>query len=334
MLKKVLFSLIIALSLISCNNEVDLNDEYQEITIVYGLLNHNDTRHYIKITKAFQADGNVYIAAQDPNKSEFYEAREVWLDEYYEGSYLKTISLDTVRINTKEEGVFYYPTQLVYATSQNVQLSPSNTYYLFIKNKTTGKVIKSNTSLIPDFEILRPSPTLPGNNVISFNSIQQTIEWKSAVNGKLYQVTIRFFYSEDSLGTTVRANHIDLLFPSVRCTKKPGDEKLNTIFANSSFFQNIANHLNLPNPNVIRYVDSIQYIFDVADENFTVYMDVNKPSNNIVQERPAFSNIENGIGIFASRYSKIKKFDGLHSRSMDTLMKGRYTKDLNFKIKP
>lgn len=335
MLKKILYTCVVVLSLISCNNEVDLNDEYQEITIVYGLLNQSDSRHYIKITKAFQADGNVYISAQDPNNSDFYEPREVWLDEYNNsGSFLRSISLDTFRINNKEEGVFYYPSQLVYATSPNIQISASNTYYLFVKNKVTGKVIKSNTNMISDFNITRPAPSQPGNNVISFNSAQQTIEWRGAANGKLYQVSIRFFYSEDSLGTIVKTNHIDLLFPSVRSSTTDGDEKLNTIFATSNFFQNIGNHLAAPNLNVVRYVDSIHYIFDVANENFTVYMDVNKPSNSIVQERPAFTNIENGIGVFASRYSKVVMFNGLQTRSMDSLMKGRYTSDLNFKVKP
>ena len=33
-------------------------------------------------------------------------------------------------------------------------------------------------------------------------------------------------------------------------------------------------------------------------------MEVNDASSSIVQERPEYTNIENGIGIFSSRYNK------------------------------
>jgi hypothetical protein len=59
-------------------------------------------------------------------------------------------------------------------------------------------------------------------------------------------------------------------------------------------------------------------------------MDLNKPSTSLVQERPAYTNIENGIGIFASRTKKIRTFNKLSQKSNDSLITGSYTGHLGF----
>jgi len=46
----------------------------------------------------------------------------------------------------------------------------------------------------------------------------------------------------------------------------------------------------------------VDYIFSVAAEDLNTYMEVSEPSLSIVQERPSFSNIYNGIGLFSSRF--------------------------------
>ena len=75
-------------------------------------------------------------------------------------------------------------------------------------------------------------------------------------------------------------------------------------------------------------------MFAVADEDFTIYMDINGPSNSIVQERPAYSNVSGGVGLFSSRYSKIRYFAGLSVFSQDELISGEYTNHLGFVDRP
>ena len=54
MKKSLLLSLIVSLVLIfpACETDVDVNAEWEEITIVYGLLSQNDQEHYFRINKA------------------------------------------------------------------------------------------------------------------------------------------------------------------------------------------------------------------------------------------------------------------------------------------
>ena len=63
-------------------------------------------------------------------------------------------------------------------------------------------------------------------------------------------------------------------------------------------------------------------------------MDVNAPTTSIVQERPAYSNISNGMGLFSSRYDKIRLFKGLTQKSMDSLIEGSKTYQLGFEYRP
>ena len=41
----------------------------------------------------------------------------------------------------------------------------------------------------------------------------------------------------------------------------------------------------------------------IGAQDLKTYIDVNQPFSGIVQERPVFSNIDNGVGLFSSRYT-------------------------------
>jgi hypothetical protein len=83
-------------------------------------------------------------------------------------------------------------------------------------------------------------------------------------------------------------------------------------------------------PSVTRAVRKIMYVFTVGSDDLNTYMEVTEPSTTIVQERPTFSNIENGIGLFASR---TKRFVGpfrLGQETVDNIRTNPLTKDLGF----
>ncbi len=59
-------------------------------------------------------------------------------------------------------------------------------------------------------------------------------------------------------------------------------------------------------------------------------MEVTEPSLSLVQERPAYSNINNGIGIFSARYIKSNNDMEISSPTKAELKVNQYTKDLGF----
>lgn len=325
--------LIITIFITSCNNEVDINTDASDISIVYGLLDQSRSRHYIKLTKAFLIDGNVYTGAGDPSLSN-YDPTDVqmYIDEYNSSSYIRSIPLDTFLVTDKDSGDFYFPNQIVYGTPENTQLSSNYRYELYIKIKSLDKEIKASTSLIKDFSIIRPNI---GQRFVSFTgNLPLSVEYRSAENGKLYQLTIRFYYTEYDASNNKSIHYVDLPLSVKRSSTTSGGEKLTDEFYGETFFQNLASNIPAAGPGIVRYPDSVQYIFSVADETFTVYMDVNKPTTGIITEKPSYTNIENGLGVFAGRYNKVRTFEGLATQSVDTLISGQYTYALGFKNYP
>jgi hypothetical protein len=48
----------------SCKNDVEINGEWKDISVVFGLLNQSDTAHYVRISKAFLGEGDALVFAQ------------------------------------------------------------------------------------------------------------------------------------------------------------------------------------------------------------------------------------------------------------------------------
>ena len=51
-----------------------------------------------------------------------------------------------------------------------------------------------------------------------------------------------------------------------------------------------------------RVIEGLEFILSCGNEDLNTYMEVNEPATGVVTERPSFTNIEGGIGIFGSKY--------------------------------
>ena len=44
---------------ISCNNEIDINNEWEDITYIVCVLNQNNTVHYLRIQRGYLGEGDI-----------------------------------------------------------------------------------------------------------------------------------------------------------------------------------------------------------------------------------------------------------------------------------
>jgi len=333
-MKKRLFYLFFLASLLAaCSTDFNINAEWQEITVVYGLLNQKETTHYIKINKAFLGDGNALTMAQIEDSSSYFNNLEVKVEEWKNGAMTNFWYCDTTTIYNKEPGLFYYPKQILYKFDAP-SLYEDRTYKLSIKNKISGKLVTSETPMVRDFSITKPTMGWQA----SFTSVSSfEVKWESGKYGKRYQLDIRFYYREVQVGTTDTSDVIavDWLFPAVKSSGINGGEVLTTSFRGSAFYENLSYKIPVK-PGYHRVPGgsayNVDFIFSVAGDDFNTYMEVAEPSTGIVQEKPSYTNINNGIGIFSSRYTKTQNYN-MSAPSVTELRSGalfNFTSNLNF----
>jgi len=318
----------------SCSTDFEINAPGKDITIVYGLLNTKDQTHYIKITKAFLGEQDALIMAKDSQNSTYGNSLSVVVEAWNNSNKVKTFTLSKTTIIDKIDGIFYNPNQVLYKfedPSYFLNTNKGYKYKLVITNNELGKTITGETELVWDVILSYP---LPGGQLNFINMdgvyINSSVKWKTAKNGRIYQPVFRFNYKEVINNQTDTAyKYVDWYIGESRSSDLSGGEQLALNYNGETFFQTLK--ANIPvNSDMKRYYQSEQIIFTVGTDELTIYIDVNKPSSSIVQERPAYTNITNGVGIFSSRL--IKTFDDikLSSSTIYQLHFNEYTKDLGF----
>jgi hypothetical protein len=293
---------------LSCEEEFDINAPYQDISVIYGLMDPGEDTVFLKINKAFLGEGNVLEMAKIEDSSMYVNDLDAYIEEWDNGSMIKAYQLDTITINNKEEGTFYNPYQVIYYTLYQPETSHDYKLKVFVNERE----ITATTRLVNDFTVSKPSA---GSSVIQFPKEITTpgeIKWESAKYGKRYEVVIRIKYKEvlfDSPDTVY--TYVDWAMGTKKSVTDKGGEVLTIKYSNDGFYNFIGNEIPYSDPvaeaNVKeRHTNDVDFIFAVAGLELNTYMEVNEPSNSIVQERPEYTNISNGIGLFSSRYKKIR----------------------------
>ena len=324
-----LFLLLLPI-LFACDKTLKVNADWKDVTIVYGLLDQTKDTTYIKITKAFLGEGDALHFARIADSSTYPAKLEVRLDEYASSAattILNSYACDTITIHNKEAGdsIFYFPTQLMYFTT--AKLNADHVYKLNIQNRKTGKVITSQTSLLHDFDVTRPQVTASFPAGQSFE-----VRWTPSKNGKRYQLVIRFFYLE-ALKTNTDSLYMRsfdwLVFSNVKPIDISSTMAFDLFFPADAFYSQVAANVK-EDQLVTRVAHHCQFIFTVAAPELNTYMEVTEPSLSLIQEKPAYTNIVNGIGLFSARYMKVVDSLAISQVTKDDLKVNPHTMNLGF----
>lgn len=306
--------LLLLAALSSCSTDVDLYADYKDITVVYGLLDPDQDTTFIKITKAFLGPGNALEIARNPDSSNYAEKLDVQLKGRKSGADLPAIHLDTVTIHNKLAGdsVFYFPNQLLYYTKS--RLDAAAKYELVINRN--DKQITAKSELVHSFDI-----TKPGGFYFNFiATIPMQVEWRSARNGKRYEVTLNFHYKE------LRPGNPDTLYKTMNWylgTRTSGGidgaEAMSVSYLGENFYNSLGQQMDEA-LNVKRWAGDVVINISAGGEELNTFIDVNAPSTSIIEEVPQYTNIEGGTGIFSSRRNGSRSYK-LSSASEDRLIK-------------
>jgi hypothetical protein len=316
MLRKVLqkSALLLALAAMglfhSCSTDIDLLENYKPITIVYGLLDAGQDTQYIKVNKAFLGEGNALVMAQQGDSVNYKPGEiSVQLQQLNPstGEVLQTITCDTTTQIAKDQGLFSNPYQLLFKTT--APIDESSNYRVLINRAVDGAQISAVTPVVDSVEITYPTPVtlIRFYNASTQNYVTFSLKWKHSADAEIYSAKLRFTYYDSLLVAPFTKDTItlEMNLPDVlKGTTVVGGIK--EIQIDGADFYSFIDASVSPNPNAIRWADNVLEIsLSAGAQDLNTYIEVNKPTIGLIQEKPVFTNITNGTGIFSSRWSRV-----------------------------
>jgi len=339
----------------SCSTDINLNAPYKAVPIVFGFIDQSADTQYIKINKSFAGDGNNTTYA-GINDSLLFTNLSAQVKEIVNGNTVNTYPLQAKWVANIEEGIFYGDSQKVYYFVPN-GINTNATYRLEgsanegtiefegstkpVGNLAFTTLFRNNiTPIVPVTNNSNSGIKFATANSSSNNQyLNVTATWLSVPNGKRYEFELHFFYFEHSTNEGVVRKMINWKFGSQTTSNTNGGSSMSQEIRGDAFYQMLQSRLaNNPNEaNIIKRVpDRFEFVVTVVDEDMNTFIEVNRPSLGIVTERPSFTNIEGGLGIFAARYTENYNQGGLGQKlmlnkvSLEELITGQYTSGLKF----
>ena len=357
MIRKTLLVLSLIALFTSCDNDLKIIADWKAVPAVYGILNAQDSVHYIKLNKAFLGQGDVMMMAQEFDSLHFSvdqvgirllekEEDDVPSQNGANWQTRNTYELEPTNEFVRPEGVFSSPTQTIYKTT--APLNKDFYYSVEVYRKSNDTIIAQTAGPIP---ILSPlsvtNPNIFSPLVILPNSYVPKVQWRSVSGGKMYELSMRFNYMEFPISgeSDTLFKSIEINYPSIFSIDTDGGDNMDYPLSYDQFLGFIA--ANIPeDPTVRRLVvgfDSspigtgvsikhacLDFSLSAAGEDLATYLVLNENSNSLVLDRPEYSNIENGVGILSSRTVKSVNGVKISNQTNDEIAKSEVTKHLNF----
>ena len=336
--------LIICFSLWSCSNEIKIAAPWKETIVVYGLLDPAASVNYIRIQKAFlDPNGNAYKFV-DTNDSIYPTNLEVKLFVRKNGAIIDTLFPQLVNGDNegihKDTGLFSSSPNYLYKITNHIfdsRLisggSEDYEYELKVKNKGTGYECSSKTYTTGLLESL--APVSPSSKDITINDKANSfmsVYYREGRFVKTYDMIIRFWYKEtqksDTSIKTIKS--FDWNIFKNKPTKTINGYETQLFAISGSVFYEILNANIKPDADLKREALYCDVEYYGAGEDLYTFIQVNQPSIGIIQKKPEYSNIINGLGIFSSRYITAVRSVPVSVGMKAVLKSSIYTKDLNF----
>jgi len=329
-----LLILLSSLFLCSCSNELDINADWKDTTVVFGLINKEDNVHYVRISRAFQGEGDALIFAQQAD-SIYYEPTQLEVSIQETGGLNRTFTLMPDSSISKDPGIFSNPFQVIYKfTANNLNLDAE--YTLKVKNLKNDNILTGITKLVTNITVNTPHPlSNPGlPQEIDLEPTSNTkLTWSTGEQARVFEAFFRFKYREHPEGQPGQmvAKVVEMNLGRQTIDKTDGGDDLNASMSNLEIFQQLAAFItpsSLSDP-MLRYADSLEFVVNSGSDDYFTYLNVNQPSNTVAQEKPQFNNVENGIGLFSSR-AHFQKSLYLKNSAVTFLRTNEITQTLNF----
>ncbi|MDB9725856.1 DUF4249 family protein [Salibacteraceae bacterium] len=317
-LKKALIAIMFLASFSACKNELKVNTDGEAQAIIYGVLDPYDSVQVFRVTKSFSGEGDPQSYAKNPDSNYFNEVDLVLVESLF-GNEVRRMNLIKTEITNKDAGEFFGPNQIIYNAYPSK--NPGEPMYLNPEADFRLEGTVDGKSVGGSFSIVKENPAIPfffysSNKFQRFWGRSLTLINGSKVNDLTFDLTfprgtkvggikLLFTYEEFYEGETeavVKVLEFELgekIFDNAQ-DPKPTEIK----FTGRSFYERIAAIIPdaAETPNLLyRKAGPVDFKMIAVSEDLFYYRQVKNSSEGIAQDRPEYTNVENGFGVLAGR---------------------------------
>jgi hypothetical protein len=295
-MKKSLFVVLLLSFFVQCKNDIEINAPWRETPVVFGLLDANTNTQYIRIQKTYQnsIDQNTQQGAQYPDSL------------YFDTLVVKVTSTfgETFIFNkepaTKESGFFTNSNSVIYRS--NFTPRTDRNYSLEIFSPRTGNTYRGVTNIMGRADVAQTTGSFPFSIRLRTDSAMFfNMQFKPGANTFIYDVYVRLKYTEfnpngDSVQKVIDYPvQLDIVARDLSNTNYT-----RRVVSAPTMLRYFRDELS-NDVSVTRKFRGIDFLFAGGSQELKLFIDISRTQNSFVQNKPEFSNIENGLGIFSSR---------------------------------
>jgi hypothetical protein len=310
----------------SCKTDFEVNDNKAPTNVIYGLLDLSDSIQYVKVEKTFLNSAGLTARAVASNIDSVYPVNAtVILSENLRGN-ITTYTLTRSKISTQPTNAFPDPTGYVYTTPPGTVLDKDATYTISVTNNDTKASATAQTNLVGHIVTQYPKDSSK-LNFANISGAVTVMRFVPGNNAAVYSVLIRMPYEEYNKADNTLLKKDTVNWIAYSYIENTGGQ-INAGLAGQGFYNAVAAAVHVDNK-VNRKVGPLIVELTGGGNSLYNYILVNTPSIGLVQNRPNYTNVTNGLGIFSSRCT-----DRIHcvmnQEMFITLSKQAPTAGLNF----
>lgn len=323
---RLFFLTILAALFSSCRVDFSPNAQWKDVPAVFCVLDIDEDTVWARVQRCYLGEDNLYNYSMIADSNNYPEgAIRVVLNAYrakvgnnhaltMTGELADSWDLTYTLGHTKPDGLFSSePQPLYYCVPGSHLVADSDCVFqlLVIRTKDGDTLSRAVTSLVKKLSLeynyvaeswLEPVLVEPNNargHHYGFIPVSRNImKWNTIPRGRLYQPSVRFYYRKgnDTLS-------VDVLGDPVK------DERSSQVLTSSSItqtrFLSTIKQALLGNTDSLFNVNYMDISIFVGNEDLNAYINSQSGHSTSGQEHSTYSNIEGGVGIFASRRTHV-----------------------------
>lgn len=307
----------------SCETAIDINSTNQDAPIVYCVLNSADSFQYVRIQKTYLIDQAALNNPPEQDSILFKGEILVTMERWSGGKVMETVRFEQTNEIPKDSGFFPYEKNILYKAKTRIIANQIYRLYIYLGSKE--KILYAEASSLGNLTVIDPLP-LPERKISLYAGTNYTCRWAPVANAGVYQVVVQFNYNE-IIGGVTKIKHID--WPQAFASPGSDADYLSIDISGARFMHILQDNLK-SGDGIVREVTGMNFQIISGSMEMKYYIESTSPSEGALMEKPVYSNITNGIGLFCS-VARINVNDLLLSPvAIDSIAYGQFTKTLGF----